>query len=66
MIDYKSIKAESCKDAPMAGGGGGWPQMAQAGGKDPSKIEEALERPRKHYGKLSKFLLKNNIRHKIV
>ena len=25
------------------GGGGGRPDMAQAGGKDPSKIDEALE-----------------------
>ena len=29
------------------GGGGGRPQMAQAGGKDPSKLEEALETARK-------------------
>jgi alanyl-tRNA synthetase len=29
------------------GGGGGRPQMAQAGGKDPSKLEEALETARR-------------------
>ncbi|MBL6981792.1 MAG: alanine--tRNA ligase [Anaerolineales bacterium] len=28
--------------APLGGGGGGRPTLAQAGGKDPSKIEEAL------------------------
>ena len=27
----------------VAGGGGGRPNMAQAGGKDPSKIDECLE-----------------------
>jgi alanyl-tRNA synthetase len=33
--------------APIVGGGGGGrPDMAQAGGKDPSKIEEALESAR--------------------
>jgi alanyl-tRNA synthetase len=30
----------------VGGGGGGRPQMAQAGGKDPSKIREALDRAR--------------------
>jgi len=31
--------------APMIGGsGGGRPELAQAGGKDPSKLAEALER----------------------
>ena len=31
--------------APIVGGGGGGkPQMARAGGKDPSKLPEALER----------------------
>lgn len=30
------------------GGGGGRPTMAQAGGKDPSKINEALTFPRKY------------------
>jgi alanyl-tRNA synthetase len=29
------------------GGGGGRPQMAQAGGKDPSKLQDALETARK-------------------
>ena len=29
------------------GGGGGRPQMAQAGGKDPSKLDEALETARR-------------------
>jgi len=29
------------------GGGGGRPDMAQAGGKDPEKLEEALEAGRK-------------------
>jgi len=29
------------------GGGGGRPQMAQAGGKDPSKVDEALKTARK-------------------
>ncbi|HTI35520.1 MAG TPA: DHHA1 domain-containing protein, partial [Miltoncostaea sp.] len=33
--------------APIVGGGGGGkPQMARAGGKDPSKLPEALERAR--------------------
>jgi len=33
--------------APMIGGGGGGrPDMAQAGGKDPSKLQEALDRAR--------------------
>ncbi len=33
--------------APMVGGGGGGkPQMAQAGGKDPTKIDEALDQAR--------------------
>ncbi len=31
----------------VGGGGGGRPQMAQAGGKDPSKIAEAVEEARK-------------------
>ena len=31
--------------APMIGGGGGGkPDMAQAGGKDPSKLPEALQK----------------------
>ncbi len=30
----------------VGGGGGGRPDMAQAGGKDPSKVDEALERAR--------------------
>jgi len=29
------------------GGGGGRPQMAQAGGKDPAKLQEALETARR-------------------
>ena len=29
------------------GGGGGRPQMAQAGGKDPKKLQEALETARR-------------------
>ena len=29
---------------PCGGGGGGRPNMAQAGGKDASKIEQALEK----------------------
>ncbi len=29
------------------GGGGGRPQMAQAGGKDPAKLSDALERARR-------------------
>jgi len=43
----KGLKAgdwirETAKAA--GGGGGGRPQMAQAGGKDPSKLGEALEK----------------------
>jgi len=39
--------------APIVGGGGGGrPQMAQAGGKDPSKIQEALQ-------KAEEFIVKN-------
>ncbi|MCL5289536.1 MAG: DHHA1 domain-containing protein, partial [Firmicutes bacterium] len=31
--------------APLVGGGGGGkPEMAQAGGKDPSRLQEALDR----------------------
>ena len=34
--------------APIVGGGGGGrPQMAQAGGKDPAKLDEALAKARK-------------------
>ena len=43
----KGLKAgDIVKDiAPIVGGGGGGrPQMAQAGGKDPAKIDEALEK----------------------
>jgi len=30
------------------GGGGGRPQMAQAGGKEPAKLSEALEQARRY------------------
>jgi alanyl-tRNA synthetase len=45
----KGLKAgdwvrEAAKTA--GGGGGGRPQMAQAGGKDPAKLEAALEAAR--------------------
>ena len=45
-VKKKKVKKHIIKEiAPIVGGGGGGrPQMAQAGGKDPAKIDEALER----------------------
>ncbi len=37
--DIVKIAATTC-----GGGGGGRPNMAQAGGKDPSKIDDAIEK----------------------
>ena len=35
----------------VGGGGGGRPDLAEAGGKDPTKIEEALQAAREFYQK---------------
>jgi alanyl-tRNA synthetase len=43
---YNAGKIANEMAKKMGGGGGGKPTMAQAGGKDPSKIEEALEKAR--------------------
>ncbi|MBY0450743.1 MAG: alanine--tRNA ligase [Cyanobacteria bacterium] len=48
----QGFKAGDCVKAAAilcGGGGGGKPQMAQAGGKDPSKMNEALERVRENF-----------------
>ena len=41
--DWVKVAAQAC-----GGGGGGRPDSAQAGGKDPSRAQEALEAARTH------------------
>ncbi len=48
----RGVKAGDCvRDAARAvgGGGGGRPDLAEAGGKDPSQIDDALAAARKYY-----------------
>ena len=45
--DWVKVAAQAC-----GGGGGGRPDSAQAGGKDPSRADEALEAAREHASKV--------------
>jgi alanyl-tRNA synthetase len=40
---FNAIELVRCVAAPLGGGGGGKPTLAQAGGKDASKLDTALE-----------------------
>jgi alanyl-tRNA synthetase len=46
--DWVKVAAQAC-----GGGGGGRPDSAQAGGKDPSRANEALEAAREHAGQIT-------------